>query len=137
MGEVSPFRQRVRDLFTKLGIDYKNDKNNMFEIPNIKLSWRNLIKSTYSKSISTQENFVQTDEFAITSDLRIECLSPEGQVLAAQVRNERGKFVSYIRTDLFVDKKIAPSVKNIRKRTITDFNGIMKGNPHALVHSFV
>lgn len=60
-------RKKVQEFLKKFGIDYKDDKNKMFEIPDIKQNLKNFSKKAFDKNINSNENYIIVEDLQINS----------------------------------------------------------------------
>lgn len=83
-----------------------------------------------------KEEYILVEDFLLrtSESIRIKALS--GEILWEDQPDSNGLFHHYLRTEALCDLNEAPSVKNDRKRTITDIDGKLRGNPPCLVKRF-
>ncbi|EAR83907.1 hypothetical protein TTHERM_00773170 (macronuclear) [Tetrahymena thermophila SB210] len=122
----------ILDVAKKFGYDFKDNKIDGAEYFNKISSY----KKKAFESLHKSEEYILVEDFMLrtTESIRIKALS--GEVLWEDIPKEDGLFHHYIRTEALCDLNEAPSLKNNRKRIITDIDGKLFGNPPCLVKRF-
>ncbi|KAL4462140.1 hypothetical protein ABPG72_010456 [Tetrahymena utriculariae] len=122
----------ILDVAKKFGYDFKDNKIDGAEYFNKISQYK---KKAY-ESLHKSEQYILIEDFLLrtTESIRIKALSDE--VLWEDIPKQDGLFHHYIRTEALCDLNEAPSLKNNRRRIITDIDGKLSGNPPCLVKRF-
>ncbi|KAL4430261.1 hypothetical protein ABPG74_014820 [Tetrahymena malaccensis] len=122
----------ILDVAKKFGYDFKDNKIDGAEYFNKISQYK---KKAY-QSLHKSEEYILVEDFLLrtTESIRIKSLS--GEVVWEDTPKEDGLFHHYIRTEALCDLNEAHSIKNNRKRIITDIDGKLYGNPPCLVKRF-